>query len=534
MNWNRNCGGESGEVEIAPQSPIEEYRVWNEACPMMLSKLLEGVTVAKMFQTMYGQMVVTHDVEVHALQYDSRKVERGDLFVALRGSAQDGHRFIAGAVERGAKVVVLEDDRALPDSYFMHAGVAKVVVPDSRIALAQLSAAFYGNPSRGLELVGVTGTNGKTTTAYLLKSILESRGSKAGLIGTIEYAIGDRVVPATHTTPESLELNGLLSQMLGEGCSAVVMEVSSHALEQRRVYGLGYRAAVFTNLTQDHLDYHGTMERYFDAKKILFEHLDPGAWAVVNLDDEWGGKMLAAARGNKLTFGIQSAADVRATKISLSMRGTAFTIAHSGEETAIETPLVGRFNVSNILAAFGTGIALGIPKPAMQKAIGTMNRVRGRFETVASPKGWTAVIDYAHTPDALEKTLAAVRDVVGTGGGRIVTVFGCGGNRDRTKRPKMARVATGMSDITVVTSDNPRQEDPERIIDEIMTGVRPGSTTYRETDRKEAIGTALRLAAKGDVVLIAGKGHEDYQVIGDRKIHFSDREVVDAFVRSQA
>jgi UDP-N-acetylmuramoyl-L-alanyl-D-glutamate--2,6-diaminopimelate ligase len=276
------------------------------------------------------------------------------------------------------------------------------------------------------------------------------------------------------------------------------------------------------------------MERYFDAKKILFENLDPGAWAIINLDDEWGARMLAAARGKTLTYGIQSPADLRATKISLSMRGTSFTIVHSGEETAIETPLVGRFNVSNILAAFGTGIALGIPKPAMQQAIRSMNPVRGRFEAIASPRGWTAVIDYAHTPDALEKTLAAVRDVVGSGGGRVVTVFGCGGNRDRTKRPKMAHVATGLSDITVVTSDNPRQEDPERIIDEIMTGVRPGSNAYKETDRKEAIRMALRLAGKGDVVLIAGKGHEDYQVIGDRKIHFSDREVVDAFVRSQA
>jgi UDP-N-acetylmuramoyl-L-alanyl-D-glutamate--2,6-diaminopimelate ligase len=534
MNRNQDHEGATEEVEITMEPHRGVYGVRNEVSPMMLSKLLEGVTVAKMFQTVYGQMVVTHDVEVHGVQYDSRKIERGDLFVALRGTEQDGHRFIADAVEKGAKVAVLEDDQAMPDSYFMHAGVVKIVVPDSRIALAQLSAAQYGNPSLGLQLVGVTGTNGKTTTAYLLKSILESSGSRSGLIGTIEYAVGDRVIPATHTTPESLELNGLLAAMVAVGCTSAVMEVSSHALLQHRVHGLRYRAAVFTNLTQDHLDYHGTMEKYFEAKKILFENLEADSWAIVNIDDEWGGKMLEAARGKTLTYGIQRPADLRATKISLSMNGTNFTIVHSGEETAIETPLVGRFNVSNILAAFGTGLALGVPKAAMQQAVRTMKAVRGRFEAVASPRGWTAVVDYAHTPDALEKTLIAVRDVIGSGGGRIVTVFGCGGNRDRTKRPKMARVATRLSDITVVTSDNPRHEDPGTIIDEIMAGVQPGSKVYRETDRSKAIGMALGLAGKGDVVLIAGKGHETYQVIGDRKFHFNDAEVVDAFVRSQA
>ena len=530
--------GEQACCERTAKRSLNTHRregVQNEASPMILSKLLDGVTVVKMFQTLYGQMVVTHEVEVHRVRYNSREIERGDLFVALRGSAHDGHRFIADAVERGAKAVVLEDDSAMPDSYFMHAGVAKVVVTDSRIALAQMSAAYFGNPSARLQLVGVTGTNGKTTTAYLVRSILDSRGSKTGLIGTIEYAVGDRIVPATHTTPESLELNGLLARMADEGCSAAVMEVSSHALQQHRVHGLAYRAAVLTNLTQDHLDYHGTMQAYFEAKKMLFENLEPGSWGIVNLDDEWGKKVLDATCGRTLTYGIHGSAGVRARDISLSMRGTVFTIVHAGEETAIDSPLVGRFNVSNILAAFATGIALGIPKPAMQQAIRSMKCVRGRFETLASPHGWTAVVDYAHTPDALEKTLEAVHDVFDSGvRGRVITVFGCGGNRDRTKRPKMARVAAGLSDITVITSDNPRHENPERIIDEIMTGVPDGARVFREPDRREAIGTALRLAAPGDVVLIAGKGHETYQVVGDQKLDFSDREVVEAFMRSQA
>jgi UDP-N-acetylmuramoyl-L-alanyl-D-glutamate--2,6-diaminopimelate ligase len=501
---------------------------------MTLSKLLEGVTVSKMFHTLYGQMIVTQDVEIRRIQYDSRKVERGDLFIALRGSAQDGHRFISKAVENGAKVVVVEDDAALPDSYFLHSGVAKIVVSDSRLALAQMSGTYFGDPSARLRLAGITGTNGKTTTAYLVKSILEAHGSRTGLIGTIEYLVGDRSISATHTTPESLELNGLLACMVDEGCSAAVMEVSSHALQQRRVHGLRYAAAVFTNLTQDHLDYHVTMQAYFDAKKSLFEDLDPSSWAVVNLDDEWGRKMLGVTRARTLTYGMQPGADLQAGNISLSMNGTAFTIHHAGEETAIDSPLVGRFNVSNVLAAFGAGVALGIPKQEMQRAVRAVRSVPGRFEAVASPRGWTAIIDYAHTPDALEKALTAVHDVIASGAsGRIITVFGCGGNRDRTKRPHMARIATGLSDITVITSDNPRHEDPEKIIDEVMTGVPGGARVYREPDRGRAIAKALEMAGKGDVVLIAGKGHETYQVVGDQKLHFSDREVVDAVVGSQ-
>jgi len=509
----------------------ECHEVWVEC--MNLSKLLEGVRVSKMFQTLYGQMVVTHDVEVHGIEYDSRKVVHADVFVAIRGAAQDGHAFITNAISNGAKVVVLEDDASLPDSYFMHTGVVKVVVQNSRVALARMSENFYGNPAAALRMIGVTGTNGKTTTTHAIKSILENSGMRTGLIGTIEYVIGDEVVPAVHTTPESLEINKLLATMVERRCIAAVMEVSSHALHQHRVDGIPFQVGIFTNLTQDHLDYHGSMEEYFGAKKILFEHLSPESWGIVNLDDPYGKRILDSTRARTISYGIAAAADVRAGTMTLSMKRTAMTIVHKGEETMVDSPLVGRFNVSNILAAFGAGIALGISKPAMREAIRSMKPVRGRFEPVVSPAGWTAVIDYAHTPDALEKTLGAIQEVCSAmeTHGRIITVFGCGGNRDRTKRPMMARIATGMSDVTMITSDNPRREDPDAIIKEIMSGVLPGREVYVETDRRVAITQALAMAAPEDVILLAGKGHEDYQIIGDTKIPFSDREIVEEFIR---
>lgn len=514
---------------------LEEYELASDINTMILSKVLDGVTVTKMFQTMYGRMVVTHEVEVHRIQYDSRKIVRGDLFVAIHGADSDGHRFINDAISKGAKVVVVDDDTVMSDSFFMHAGVAKVVVPNTRIALAQLSNNYFDHPSQKLTMIGVTGTNGKTTTTHLLKSMMDLHGNRTGLIGTIEYRIGEETVPATHTTPESLELNELLARMVDRNCSAGVIEVSSHALHQHRVEGICFTAAVFTNLTQDHLDYHGTMEEYFNAKKILFNSLPNDSWAVVNMDDEWGKRLLNSTSARTISYGMNSHADVQARDLSLTMTGTRFTIVHGGVKTSIDSSLIGRFNVSNILAAFSTGIALGIPKSTLQDAIRNATIVRGRFEQIVSPKGWTAVIDYAHSPDALEKALKAVHDVFeGSRQGRIITVFGCGGNRDRTKRPKMARVATTLSHITIITSDNPRQENADAIIDEVMTGIEPGSMVQREGDRKKAVEMALDLAKSGDVVFIAGKGHEDYQVIGDRKIHFSDREVVEEYLAAHA
>ncbi|RPH35082.1 UDP-N-acetylmuramoyl-L-alanyl-D-glutamate--2,6-diaminopimelate ligase [bacterium] len=481
---------------------------------------------------MYGKMVLTQDVSIHSIQYDSRKVGHGDLFVAIAGTAADGHAFVESAIDRGAVAVVMQNDQALPDPFFQHAGVVKIVVPDSRKALARMSANFYGHPSRKLRLIGVTGTNGKTTTTHLIRSILEADGMKVGLIGTIGYMIGEESLPATHTTPESLELNELLAHMVSKGCTAAVMEVSSHSLALSRVFGLEFSGACVTNLTQDHLDFHGTMDEYFNAKRVLFERLSSEACAVSNADDPYGAKMLEGTAARKLTYSRLGPADVQAHDVRMSVAGMKLAVAYKGKTQEIESRLTGRFNVENILAAYTTGLGLGIAADRLRTGIFRLPAVRGRFEQIVSPAGWTAVIDYAHTPDALEKCLRTIRDLLPTEKpGRIITVFGCGGNRDRGKRPKMGRIASELSDITVVTSDNPRKELPGAIIDEVMAGVQKGTAVHREEDRRAAIGKALAMARPGDVVLIAGKGHEDYQVIGEQKHHFDDREEVENIVR---
>ena len=495
---------------------------------MKLSLLLENVTVSKLFQTMYGQMVVTHEVEIGRLQYDSRKIQRGDCFVALRGTASDGHTFIQSAINQGAKVVVLEDDKVLPDPLCMHAGVIKVVVPDSRKALAVMSSNYFGHPSKKLKFVGITGTNGKTTTSYLVKSILEAGKEKVGLIGTIEYAIGEQRIPATHTTPESLELNELYASMAKNQCTFVSMEVSSHALDQSRVYGLDFDVAVFTNLTQDHLDYHVTMDNYFHAKKKLFACLKPAGCAVINHDDRWGVQLLDSIAAKKISYGLNLTADVFAKKVKLSINGTTFVISNGHGECTVSTSLIGTFNVYNVLAAYTTCIALGFSQEQILTGISNLKNVRGRFERIVSPAGWTAIVDYAHTPDALGNCLKTIHDVLPKKNrGRIITVFGAGGDRDKTKRPMMGRIAGDCSDLVIVTSDNPRTEVPETIIDDVMRGITRHATVLREVNRQTAIERAIKSAVRGDVVLIAGKGHEDYQVIGKEKTHFSDREIVE-------
>jgi UDP-N-acetylmuramoyl-L-alanyl-D-glutamate--2,6-diaminopimelate ligase len=499
---------------------------------MKLGELLEGVQVSKMFETTYGHSAITHEVHIHQLQYDSRKIQRGDCFVAIRGSGTDGHRFLESAIGSGASIIVLEQDSALSDYYFQHSGVVKVVVPDTRKALAVMSANYYHHPSRRLTMVGVTGTNGKTTTTHLIKAILEAVGQRVGLLGTIEYRIGDEVITASHTTPESLELNELLARMVTSGCQSVSMEVSSHALHQSRVYGLEFDAAVFTNLTQDHLDYHGSIEEYFKAKKVLFDSLDSDAIAITNADDAWGMQIAASSPAHTFSYGVSDHADVRATDIQLSLEGSSCSVWFRNQQTTLTSPLVGRFNVYNILAAYSTGLALGHAPDVLATGIRSLKSVRGRFERIASSKGWAAIIDYAHTPDALEKCLRTIHDVLPREHrGRIITVFGAGGDRDRTKRPLMGSVAGKWSDAIIVTSDNPRTETPQRIIDEIVAGIPRGAQVTLEVDRRAAIQSALRQAQAGDVVLIAGKGHEDYQVIGKEKIHFSDREVVEQFIR---
>jgi len=476
-------------------------------------------------------MVTTHDVEVQRLQYDSRKIQRGDCFVAIRGSGMDGHQFTQQAMNNGASVIVLERDDAIPDSLCMHAGVVKVVVSDSRKTLAILSANFYGKPSHRLAVIGVTGTNGKTTTTHLIKSVLEAAGQTVGLIGTIEYRIGEETIPATHTTPESLELNELLARMIKAGCTSVSMEVSSHALHQSRVYGINFRVGTFTNLTQDHLDYHGSMEEYFLAKRLLFDGLSFAAWAVTNRDDDWGRQIFSSTKSRTLSYGFDAEADVKVVNADLSVHGTTITIEYRGELTVVTSPLVGRFNVYNTLAAFATGLALDIPPETIKKGIAAVASVRGRFERIASPKGWTAIVDYAHTPDAIEKCLRTIHDIMPQDRrGRIITVFGAGGDRDKTKRPAMGKVACELSDVCIVTSDNPRTEDAQAIVNDILRGTVQTAQVLQQIDRRKAIEQALDLAAGGDVVLIAGKGHEEYQIIGTKRNHFSDREIVEEFI----
>lgn len=498
---------------------------------MLLGRLLDGVAVSKLFMMLYGAMAQTQDVEVSAVRYDSRKVGRGDLFVAIPGAALDGARFISEAMSRGAIAVVLEDDAAVPDPLFLHMGVVKIVVPDARIALARMAANIFEHPSAQLQLVGVTGTNGKTTTTHLIKAALEANGERVGLIGTIQYDLGGMLVPATHTTPESLELHGLLRKMVSRGCTAAVMEVSSHALAHHRVEGIRFAAGVFTNLTQDHLDFHGSMNSYFMAKKTLFAGLAAGAVAVTNADDPRGSAMVEGTRARVLRYSVDGDADITARDLTMSVAGMQFTVGLPGLSTSLQTMLTGRFNAANILAAMGTATALGVPPEVAARGIGSVRSVPGRFEQIVSPRGWTAIVDYAHTPDALENTLHAIRQMQGTENvRRIITVFGCGGDRDRGKRPQMGRIAATMSDMTIVTSDNPRTEDPLVIIGEICAGMPSGAMVEREADRRKAIARALSLAGPGDVVLIAGKGHEDYQVIGTEKMHLDDREEVEAFM----
>ena len=500
---------------------------------MTLPEILSGITVTKMVHKEPWQGPNWTGIRLEGVRYDSRKVKKGDLYVAIRGEKMDGHRFIPDAVSNGARVVIVEDDLALSDSFFTHAGVVKVVVPVSRKALAITSRNFYADPSRNLMLIGVTGTNGKTTTTQLIGSILEASGRRTGIIGTIGYYDGRDSVEARHTTPEAPELNELLSSMVKNGCTAAVMEVSSHSLVMDRVYGLRFAGAAFTNLTQDHLDFHKTMDDYFEAKKILFDALDVDAVAVTNLDDPFGTKITGETKARRIRYGRGPEGDLVCTASSTGLAGTSLTVEYGGVKKTLNSPLIGAFNVSNILAATGVSLGLGVSFDAVAAGVASLRSVRGRFEPIQSEQGWTAVVDYAHTPDALENTLKAIRALLGASGGKIVTIFGCGGDRDRTKRPLMGGIATRLSDLTIVTSDNPRSEDPEAIINEILAGAAPGANVSREQDRRKAILDGLTRARRGDVVLIAGKGHEDYQIIGDRKLHLDDREEVLKFLGRQ-
>ena len=461
------------------------------------------------------------DVEAGGVTHDSRLAGRGWIFVALRGLKADGAAFASQAIAAGAAAVVAERPPDTP------AAVPWMVVKDARLALAILAAEFEGHPSRRMRVVGITGTNGKTTTSYLLGAMFEAAGIRSGLMGTVAYRIGTKELPATRTTPEAPEVQGLLRRMADDGCGACVMEVSSHALALRRVDGTQFAAGVFTNLTRDHLDFHADMEDYFAAKRRLFEMLPADAPAVINIDDPRGAALAESAR-RPVTYAINRAADVSPGPLTFSLDGLGFEVRTPAGVVALRSRLVGRPNVYNILAAAGTAAALGLPLDAIRRGLEALQGVPGRFEVVSgSGDDITVVVDYAHTDDALRNLLETARPLAER---RLITVFGCGGDRDRSKRPLMGMVAARLSDVVVITSDNPRSEDPARIIEEAKRGaereVRGGAPELLTiVDRREAIQDAVRRAAAGDVVLIAGKGHEKYQEIGGRVLPFDDAAI---------
>jgi len=472
------------------------------------------------------------DPAVTSVEYDSRRVKPGCMFVAMRGESSDGNRFIDQAISAGAVAVVTDSAVEKP-----RPAVAWAVAPNGRRALARVSANFYKKPAERIAIIGITGTNGKSTTAFLLESILTAAGRKSALIGTIEYHVAGKILPAPHTTPESLELNRIFSEALGNGATDAVMEVSSHALAQERVFGVPFDVAVFTNLTRDHLDYHKTMEEYFLAKRILFEGCgtDAPRAVVTNIDDEAGAKLAEFSRKRSsvvLKYGWQRG-DLHAETVEITTRGTRFDLMTPEGKIAVFSPLIGRVNVYNILAAAGAAFARGCPAAAIAAGIDKLACVPGRFERVDCGQPFTVVVDYAHTDDALRNLTALARELVSASRGRVLSVFGCGGDRDRKKRPLMGEAAGRGSDFVVLTSDNPRGEDPLAIINDAVVGLQKTGVKYSvEPDRRKAISLAISEARPGDIVLLAGKGHEKVQVKREGATPFDDLEVAREALRA--
>ena len=479
---------------------------------MILNDLLTSITPLR--------VIGDSGKDITAIQFDSRKVEAGNLFVAQAGTAVDGHQFIASCVEKGATAIVLSNDAYLPQE----AGTTTyILVENTDRALGLLASAWYGNPSRQLTLVGVTGTNGKTTIATLLYKLVRAMGYKAGLLSTVCNYIDDEPVPATHTTPDALELNRLLRRMLDAGCQYAFMEVSSHAIAQERIAGLDYDGALFTNLTRDHIDYHKTFDNYRDTKKRLFDSLKADAFVVTNRDDKNGLVMTQNTRARVHTYSTRAVADYHAQILEEGFDGMLLNI--NNQEVFV--PLVGRFNVSNLLCIYGAALCLGFEPTEVLRILSTLHAVNGRFETIRSPKGWTAIVDYAHTPDAVENVIQTINEIKKQGA-KLITVVGCGGNRDKGKRPMMAAIAKHGSEQLILTSDNPRDEEPADILRDMAAGLTEDElrSTLIIEDRESAIHTACTLAQQDDVILIAGKGHEDYQIIKGVKHHFDDHEIV--------
>ena len=478
---------------------------------MKLSELLRNVEVT----TLEG----SSEVVITAVDIDSRQVKEGHLFVAIKGTQTDGHQYISKAVEQGAAAILCEEMPAERKS-----GVSYIQVPSTETAIGPVATTFYGNPTSKLILVGVTGTNGKTTIATLLYNMFRKLGYKCGLLSTVCNYIEDEAVPASHTTPDPIELNSLLARMVAAGCQYAFMECSSHAIAQQRIGGLKFAGGIFTNLTRDHLDYHKTVENYRDAKKAFFDMLPKGAFAITNADDKNGLYMVQNTKAQVKTYSIRTIADFKARIVECHFEGMYLEV--DGHEVGVQ--FIGKFNVSNLLAVYGAAVMLGQKPEDVLLVLSTLKSVAGRLEPIHSPEGYTAVVDYAHTPDALENVLKAIHEVLDGKEGKIITVCGAGGNRDKGKRPLMAQEAVKQSDRVIITSDNPRFEEPQDIINDMLAGLdqKQMKKVISIVDRKEAIRTACMMAERGDVILIAGKGHEDYQEIKGVKHHFDDREVV--------
>jgi len=477
---------------------------------MELNKLLVNVKPL--------QIVGDADVDITDVDIDSRRIKPGHLFVAIKGTQVDGHNFIAKAVELGAAAILCE---TLPSE--LKDGVTYIVVSSTEESVGSVATLFYGDPSRKLKLVGVTGTNGKTTIATLLYNMFRKFGHKCGLLSTVCNYIEDEAIPADHTTPDPIELNELLGRMVDAGCEYAFMECSSHAIAQKRIGGLKFAGGIFTNLTRDHLDYHKTFENYRDAKKAFFDGLTKDAFAITNADDKNGMVMVQNTKATIKTYSTRSMADFKAKIIECHFEGMYLDIC--GHEVGVQ--FIGKFNVSNLLAVYGAAVMLGKQPEDILVILSTLHSVSGRLEPVRSPEGYTAIVDYAHTPDALENVLSAIHEVL-NGKGRVITVCGAGGNRDKGKRPLMAQEAVKQSDKVIITSDNPRFEEPQDIINDMLAGLdsKQMKKVVSIVDRKEAIRTACIMAEKGDVILVAGKGHEDYQEVKGVKHHFDDKEVL--------
>lgn len=478
---------------------------------MKLSELLKNVKPI----AVHGDI----DIDIKGVNIDSRKIENGHLFIAMKGTQVDGHKFIDKAITLGATAILLED---MPET--LEDKVTYVQVKSTKEDAGKVATLFYGDPSKKLKLVGVTGTNGKTTIATLLYEMFREFGYKVGLLSTVCNYIDDKAIPADHTTPDPIELNRLLGDMVAEGCEYAFMECSSHAIHQRRISGLDFTGAIFTNLTRDHLDYHKTFENYRNAKKMFFDDLSKNAFAITNADDKNGMIMVQNTKATIKTYSIKRMADFRAKILECHFEGMYLEI--DGKEVGVQ--FIGKFNVSNLLAVYGAAVMLGKKPEDILVALSTLKSVNGRLEPIQSPEGYTAIVDYAHTPDALENVLAAIHEVLDTKGGHIITVCGAGGHRDKGKRPLMAQEAVKQSDTVILTSDNPRDEDPQAIINDMLAGLdtKQKKKVLNIVDRKEAIRTAAMMAKKGDVILVAGKGHENYQEINGVKHHFDDHEVI--------